>query len=107
MKIDFAEKKIEITKTFAHKASCFGSGEYDALRAALNDLPDFQVVVKEPIIHRTYTKGLTYEFMTQYISQSDVDGSLMEEFQAMRWHGYAITKRWFLNKFPEINYNAA
>ena len=107
MKIDFAEKKIEITKTFAHKASCFGTKEYEALRAAINDLPDFQVVVKEPIIHRTYTKGLTYEFMTQYISQSDVDGSLMEEFQAMRWHGYFTVKRWFLMHFPELNDYAA
>ena len=107
MKIDFAEKKIEITKTFAHKASCFGTKEYEALRAAINDLPDFRVVIKELIVRRTYTKGLTYEFMTQYIFQSDVDGSLMEEFQAMRWHGYAITKHWFLNKFPEINCNAA
>jgi hypothetical protein len=107
MKIYFAEKKIEITKTFAHKASCFGTGEYKALRAAINDLPDFQVVIKEPIVHRTYMRGLTYEFMEQCISRSDVDGSLMEEFQAMRWRGYSIAKHWFLNKFPEINYKAA
>ncbi len=107
MKIYFAEKKIEITKTFAHKASFFGTSEYEALRSAINDLPDFKVVIKETVANRTYTKGLTYEFMKQYISKRDEDGSLMEEFQAMRWRGYSIAKHWFLNKFPEINYKAA
>lgn len=107
MKIYFAEKKIEITKTFAHKASFFGTSEYEALRSAINDLPDFKVVIKETVANRTYTKGLTYEFMKQYISKRDEDGSLMEEFLAMRWCGYITVKRWFLMHFPELNDNAA
>ena len=61
MKINFASKTIEITKTFADKASHFGSEEYHALRTAMCDLPDFEVAIKvtaKP--RRTYMKGLSY-----------------------------------------------
>ena len=46
MKINFASKTIEITKTFADKASHFGSEEYHALRTAMCDLPDFEFAIK-------------------------------------------------------------
>ena len=46
MKIKFDAKTIEITKTFANKASHFGSEEYHALRTAMCDLPDFEVAIK-------------------------------------------------------------
>ena len=46
MKINFASKTIEITKTFADKASHFGSEEYHALRTAMCDLPDFEVAIR-------------------------------------------------------------
>lgn len=82
MKINFAAKTIEVTKTFANKASDFGSEEYYTLRAAMSDLPDFTVAIKvtrKP--RRTYMKGLTYEYMESYISMVDEDGSLMKDFQ--------------------------
>ena len=58
MKIKFDAKTIEITKTFANKASHFGSEEYHALRTAMCDLPDFEAAIKvtaKP--RRTYMKG--------------------------------------------------
>ena len=61
MKIKFDSKTIEISKTFADKASHFGSMEYHELLIAMHDLPDFTVAIKmtrKP--RRTYTKGLTY-----------------------------------------------
>ena len=109
MKINFAAKTIEVTKTFANKASHFGSEEYYTLRTAMSDLPDFTVVTKmtsKP--RRTYMKGLTYEFMECFISMHDEDGSIMQDFLCLR-HGcsYAEVKRWFFAKFPEVNYFAA
>ena len=108
MKINFSSNAIEISRTFAKKASHFGSIEYQQLRAATLELPNFKVVVKAaPKSFRTYTKGLTYEFMEAYISKNDEDNTLMNNFQCMR-HGcsYGEIKRWFLMKFPEI-YNFA
>ena len=109
MKINFAAKTIEVTKTFANKASDFGSEEYYTLRAAMSDLPDFTVAIKvtrKP--RRTYMKGLTYEYMESYISMVDEDGSLMKDFQCLRQGcSYAEIKRWFFAKFPEVNNFAA
>lgn len=109
MKIRFATKTIEISKTFENKASNFGSEEYRTLRNAIHDLPDFQVVVKaaKPP-RRTYMKGLTYEFMESYISMVDEDGSLMKDFQRLRQGcNYAVVKKWFLTALPEVNNFAA
>ena len=41
MKIKFDSKTIEISKTFADKASHFGSMEYHELLIAMRDLPDY------------------------------------------------------------------
>lgn len=109
MKINFASKTIEITKTFADKASHFGSEEYHALRTATCDLPDFEVAIKvtaKP--RRTYMKGLSYEFMESFIALNDEDGSIMQDFQCLRQGcSYAEIKRWFFAKFPEVNNFAA
>ena len=109
MKIKFDAKTIEITKTFANKASHFGSEEYHALRAVMCDLPDFEVVIKvtaKP--RRTYMKGLTYEFMESFIVLNDEDGSIMQDFLFLRQGcSYAEIKRWFFAKFPEVNNFAA
>ena len=109
MKINFAAKTIEVTKTFANKASHFGSEEYYTLRTAMSDLPDFAVVIKmtrKP--RRTYMKGLTYEYMESYISMVDEGGSIMQDFLCLRQGcSYNEIKRWFFTKFPEINNFAA
>ena len=104
-----ASKTIEITKTFADKASRFGSEEYHTLRAAIHDLPDFAVAIKAaPKRHQAYTKGLTYEYMESYIAMVDGGGTLLEEFSKVRQAcGYAVAKKWFLNLFPDRNYFAA
>ena len=109
MKIRFATKTIEITKTFENKASNFGSEEYLTLRTAIHDLPDFQVVVKTAkTSRRTYMKGLTYEYMESYISMVDEDGSLMKDFQCLRQScNYAMVKKWFMTALPEIKNFAA
>ena len=109
MKIDFVTKTIEVSKAFATKASHFGSMEYKELRAVINELPNFRVMIKAaPTSHQTYTKGLTYEFMEQYISRVSEDESVMQDFLYLRQGcSYNEIKKWFFAKFPEINYFAA
>lgn len=109
MKINFAAKTIEVTKTFANKASRFGSDEYTMLRTATHDLPGFEVVIKAaPVRRQTYMKGLTYEYMESCIAMIDKDGSIMDDFQTLR-HGcnYGVVKKWFMTVLPECNNFAA
>ena len=109
MKINFTSKTIEVTKTFANKASRFGSEEYMMLLTATQDLPEFEVVIKvAPVRRRRYMSGLTYEYMESYIATIDKDGSLMNDFQTLR-HGYnyGVVKKWFMTVLPEFNNFAA
>ena len=109
MKIKFDTKTIEVSKTFANKASNYGSEEYMTLRAVTNELPNFCVVVKASATAcRTYMKGLTYKYMESYIAMVDSDGTMLADFCKVRQScGYAVTKRWFLNQFPDPNNFAA
>jgi hypothetical protein len=109
MKINFAAKTIEVTKTFARKASNYGTQEYKQLSNVMTELPNFQIVVKAAsITRRTYTKGLTYEYMAHYISECDEDGSLMRDFQILRQGcSYGEIKKWFMTVLPEFNNFAA
>ena len=109
MKIIFPSKTIEVAKTFANKASRFGSAEYQMLRTAMCDLPDFTVAIKTaPKRRRTSMSGLTYEAMAAYISMSDEDGSLMRDFQILRQGcSYGEIKKWFMTVLPEFNNFAA
>lgn len=59
MKIRFDTKTIEISKSFAEKASHFRSEQYEMLRMALRDLPGFAVVVKTAPPRRRYTRDLS------------------------------------------------
>lgn len=109
MKINFVTKTIEVSKTFATKASRFGSEEYRELRAAMNDLPGFCVEIKVAASPcRTYMRGLTYEYMESYISMIDEDGALMDVFRSLS-HGcnYATVKKWFMTVLPESHNFAA
>ena len=110
MKVKFSERSIEVTKTFAEKAARFGSEEYNLLRTAMQDLPDFKLVIKAtPKRHQTYMKGLTYEYMYSYISDVNKDDSLMEEYMKLREYGcnYGQIRKWFLTRFTEFNNFAA
>ena len=109
MKINFTTKTIEVTKTFANKASCFGSDEYTMLRTAIHDLPGFEVVIKAaPVRRRTSMSGLTYDYMASYIARVDKGGSIMQDFEILRQGcSYFEVKNWFTKLFPEVNNFAA
>ena len=109
MKINFATKTIEITKSFASKATNYGPEEYRALLAATRDLPTFQVQVKATYRPcQSYSKGLTFAAMESYISTADQDGSIMQDFLVLRQGcRYIEVQKWFLTKFPEFPENFA
>ena len=112
--INERNKTLEITKKFAAAASRFGSNEYMELKAARSEFPTFKVVTKTTSRKsKDSFKGLTYEFMENYIKSHkpelletfyelrglDADGKRVELAAAAT---YGEIKMWFLTQFPEI-----
>ena len=108
-------RTIEINKTFAAASSKYGSAEYKELQDARRDYPDFRVVTIKQKGAKAEFKGLTYDYMKDYISKhDDEDKSKMAQFQMMRGAmsndevsimdaaDYADVKEWFLQTFPEF-----
>ena len=113
--INAKNRTIEITKTFATAASKFGSQEYNDLRAACNDNPNFKVVTIVRKTARPKFKGLTFKYMEAYIAKHDDENqSIMQEFKTLRAEteeaeealaesaSYCEIKDWFLAKYPAV-----
>ena len=105
--INAAKKEIIITKKFEKEANVIGSVAYRELVILMNDFPNFDIRVKEikkSTSKKTYN-GLTIEEMKRFIgTQSEEEVILFERVIAIAKHkkgSYAITKKWFLNKYKE------
>lgn len=118
LKVNHQMRTIEMTKTFADKASRFGSDEYDALMLAREQNPGYTTKVitrKTAKSDKPSYKGLTYEYMEKYIlTLDDEKQSAMNEYLELRAMTdeaedvllesatYQEMKDWFLEKHPEI-----
>ena len=113
--INAKNRTIEITKTFSVAASKFGSQEYNDLRAACNDNPNYKVVTIAKKTARPKFKGLTFKYMETYIAKHDDENqSIMQEFKALRAESeeakealaesasYSEIKDWFFAKYPAV-----
>ena len=114
MKINEKKFTIEVTKSFAQKASRVGSPEYYELLEVRHNFPKFKVVVNQTKSKDSF-KGLTYEYMKKYIqTHDDEKGSNMAVFMELRGKSeeaddaqadsmsYGEIKLWFLDAYPEI-----
>ena len=116
LKIDFANKKIIMDRTFAKNCENTMSEEYAHLQEVRNDYPDYMVMtrsIKRNPNKETY-KGLTYEYMEDYMLHHGTDEEVakaIKEYRELRLiakcHGkgfrYPTIKKWFLEKYPEID----
>ena len=112
-------RTIEINKTFAAKASIYGSKEYKELQSARRDYPNYYVVAVKQKGAKAEYKGLTYEYMEKYIKgHDDKEERKMNEYLMLRGLDdegkktnaksldYSDIKEWFFLTFPEIeNYH--
>ena len=112
IRVDVANRTIKVmTKTFAEKAFCYGTQEYEMLRAVRADYPQFTVNVRQirKNSSQEHYKGLTYDFMRHYIVTHDADA--IADFDEMvlisKAHStgmrYPTIKAWFLDRFPEVS----
>ena len=116
IKVDFASNKIIIDKTFAKKASDVRSEEYKLLQQVRNDYPTYTVAVREIKKNpkKESYKGLTYQYMREYINTVEKNEEIKEAVHAemdrliliSQCHSqskrYPEIKKWFLDKYPEV-----
>ena len=100
MKVNFEERTIELTAKEMKQASKPYTREYKELLGVMRDLPHFEIRVNHPHITRNANRGLTYDYMKQYIMQNAPEK--LDEFEAVRMMGgYPMTTKWFRAMFPE------
>ena len=118
MNANLMTKKIEMSKNEAKSAGKIGTPEFEKLRQYMEMYPGFEVQIKAPAKRKVEFRGLTYEYMKNYIKKhDDEDGKIMAEFndlialdkknkvegaEHLEAAGYLDVKKWFLAKFPEI-----
>ena len=114
IRINEKNRTIELmSKQFATAASKYGTPEYMDLQAARRDYPNYKVVVKSTSRTNSGFKGLTYDYMENYIKSHGTEEEQTENFKAYNnkrldvkclasAKAYKEVKKWFLKKYPEV-----
>ena len=113
--VKYAEGVIEMNTTFAKEMRNPLSEEYALLQRTRLDFPTFVVRTRQikSNPHKDTYKGLTYEYMRDYIilhTTPEREAEAVAEFDEMilisKCHGktlrYPTIKKWFLKKYPEV-----
>lgn len=106
---NFINKAIVGSKAAINRANAGNTPEYRELTAKLAEHPDFKVMQKEINIKENKRKynGLTLNRMENYILTQPRSEKMLEEFKLVKniaqakGAKYPITKKWFLEKYPE------
>lgn len=115
LKVNHESKTLIMDRTFAKFAEDTKSNEYAHLQQVRRDYPDYSVEVrkiKRNSQKETY-KGLNYEYMEEYILRHETEENALDvikEFNELRTISrchkqgvrYPTIKKWFLEKYPEI-----
>ena len=111
IRIDHLNKNILITASFARASMNPENYEYKKLGEVRMVHPDYAVIkrsIKKNPTKESY-RGLTYEYMENYIKTHDTTGEAMKAYSELRIRAachtvrYANIKKWFLEYFPEID----
>lgn len=115
--VNYKEKTIELTKSFAKSASHYGTEEYKTLAEVRKDFPTYEVIIKTSVKRKKDNfKGLTYDYMESYLKakvtkeKGKETENLLKEFhnlrstenKVVRQASYGEIKAWFLENCPEI-----
>ena len=115
IRVNHEERKIELNKEYFRRIQNPRSEEYETLQMVRKDYPRYEVCLRkiEKNPNKKTYKGLNYEYMETYIlthEPKETKTVVLDEFYDMRQiaechkasYGYAVIKKWFLAKYPEI-----
>ncbi len=111
LRINHETREIIMDRAFEKASSIVGSEEYLKLQMAMKDFSTYSVTrrhIKKCATKESY-KGLTYEYMENYILTHDNAAAIMEEYKELRVRAkchsirYANIKQWFLQTYPQID----
>ena len=115
IRVNHEERKIELNKEYFRRIQNPRSEEYETLQMVRKDYPRYEVCLRkiEKNPNKKTYKGLNYEYMETYIlthEPKETKAVVLDEFYNMRHiaechkasYGYAVIKKWFLAKYPEI-----
>jgi hypothetical protein len=99
-KLNFLSNSIEVTTSFAKKASIYGSTEYLMLTEAQKAHPEYKLTILKP--KKTAIKGIDYEFMRNYIVTHDESTEMLTAFEKLVKGNlsYPEVKAWFVEQYP-------
>lgn len=103
--VNAIEKTITVSRSFYNKACHYGTNEYNELRKAMSENPDFIIEFKK-IQKKTYN-GLDFSHMEDYIMTQPRSAERLAEFEEIKKVAgakcglYPLTKKWFLETYPE------
>ena len=108
--INFMEETIVMNSAFAKKAKRTNSPEYRELIRTRKEFPTYELktrTIKRNANKECY-KGLTYDFMREYITTHHRANENIVEFEKMLYLSkchtikYPTIKKWFLQTYPEV-----
>lgn len=112
MNINLINKTIVLSKSEAKKAGNPNSELYAQLTKLRADFPNFTITIKSAPKRKDTFKGLTYEYMEQYIKSHDNAEENMKDYEFLRGANsddelqlsarYGEIKKWFFNTYPEV-----
>ena len=105
VQINFSNKELFITESFAKKASVYKSPAYNEFMEAQEKHPTFNVIVKKSVSKKNSSaKVLNYDYMSKYIENHDESKELLKEFDKLKEGKtpFFEVKAWFLEHYPEL-----
>lgn len=111
IRIDHLNRNILISAAFAKAAMNIENDEYKTLVDVRSNHPTYDVIkreIKKNPLKESY-RGLTYEYMENYILKHDLTGDILRYYEELKERAachsirYAHIKKWFIATFPEIN----
>lgn len=111
IKVDDRNRRLIMDRAFDKNRRIVGSKEYNLLRMAMADHPQYEVVlrhIKTNPEKRVY-KNMTYDYMREYISKHPHAAERMAEFEEKtlrarcHFETYGNIKKWFLAAYPDIS----
>jgi len=102
IKLNHANKTIEITKTFERATTIYGSHEYLMLKGAREDYPEYSVVVKTAT-KKSIFASLTVEQIEKYLTKKN-DEKQLANLNALKDGGAteAQIRSWFVDNNKNI-----